>query len=135
MADDLIVRTSTADDREPLASLVSGAFLSDPDDEVVELHRLIDELDRIHVVSDDGQLVATGAAHTRELTVPGGVVHAAHVTGVAVASTHRRRGLLTRIMKEQLDDISGRGEPIAALWASESAIYGRFGYGLAPRRS
>ena len=35
------------------------------------------------------------------------------------------------MMRVQLDDIRERGEPIAALWASEETIYGRFGYGLA----
>ena len=34
-------------------------------------------------------------------------------------------------MRAQLDDAYGRGEPLAALWASEESIYGRFGYGLA----
>ena len=34
-------------------------------------------------------------------------------------------------MRAQLDDVHARGEPIAALWASEGGIYGRFGYGLA----
>ncbi len=43
--------------------------------------------------------------------------------------SHRRRGILRDFMRRQLDDIHGWGEPIAALWASESAIYGRFGYG------
>jgi predicted acetyltransferase len=33
-------------------------------------------------------------------------------------------------MSHQLSDAQGWGEPIAALWASESSIYGRFGYGL-----
>jgi predicted acetyltransferase len=69
---------------------------------------------------------------TRELTVPGRVLPAAHVTAVAVASTHRRRGLLTRIITAQLAAVREKGvEPIAVLWASEGAIYGRFGYGLA----
>ena len=35
------------------------------------------------------------------------------------------------MMDAQLRDIHERGEPIAALWASEETIYGRFGYGLA----
>ena len=50
---------------------------------------------------------------------------------MGVLPTHRRRGLLTRLMRAQLEDIRGRGEPLAALWASEETIYGRYGYGLA----
>jgi predicted acetyltransferase len=48
-----------------------------------------------------------------------------------VYPTHRRRGVLRAMMRAQLDDIHARGEPIAALWASEESIYGRFGYGMA----
>jgi predicted acetyltransferase len=55
----------------------------------------------------------------------------AGVTVVGVYRTHRRRGALTAMMRVQLDDIRERGEPIAALWASEERIYGRFGYRMA----
>ena len=50
---------------------------------------------------------------------------------VGVHPTHRRRGVLRAMMDTQLRDIHEREEPIAALWASEETIYGRFGYGLA----
>lgn len=66
------------------------------------------------------------------MTVPGGAaLPCAGVTRVTVQSTHRRRGLLTAMMRRQLSDIHERGEPLAALYASEAPIYGRFGYGLA----
>src|SRR5206468_1707919 len=55
----------------------------------------------------------------------------AGVTWVGVSSSHRRRGVLTQMMRAQLDDVRARGEPLAALYASESPIYGRFGYGIA----
>jgi predicted acetyltransferase len=48
-----------------------------------------------------------------------------------VLPTHRRRGVLRAMMRAQLDDVHERGEPLAALWASEETIYGRYGYGLA----
>jgi predicted acetyltransferase len=53
------------------------------------------------------------------------------VTQTGVLPSHRRRGLLTAMMRRQLEDVRAAGEPVAALWASETAIYGRFGYGLA----
>ncbi|GAC1480934.1 MAG: GNAT family N-acetyltransferase [Candidatus Dormibacteria bacterium] len=66
------------------------------------------------------------------MTVPGGErLSCGGVTRVTVLSTHRRRGLLTSMMRRQLDDIHERQEPLAALYASEAPIYGRFGYGLA----
>ena len=59
----------------------------------------------------------------------------AGVTAVGVLPTHRRRGLLTALMRRQLDDVRAAGESVAALWASERVIYGRFGYGLAARHA
>ncbi len=50
---------------------------------------------------------------------------------VGVATTHRRQGILTRLMARQLDDVVERGEALAILTASETSIYGRFGYGWA----
>jgi predicted acetyltransferase len=66
-----------------------------------------------------------------QLTVPGAVLPAAGVTWVAVLPSHRRRGILNSLMRRQLSDIAARGEPLAILWASEAAIYGRYGYGRA----
>jgi Acetyltransferase (GNAT) domain/Sterol carrier protein domain len=53
------------------------------------------------------------------------------VTIVAVLPTHRRRGILRRLMRAPLDACRERGEPVAYLWATEDTIYDRFGYGLA----
>lgn len=80
----------------------------------------------------DGDLIAgIAAAFSFRMTVPGAVVPAAGVTAVAVLPTYRRRGILRSLMTRQLADIRDRGEAIAALWASEAGIYGRFGYGPA----
>src|SRR3989442_11396289 len=76
-------------------------------------------------------MVAAAGICTYEMTVPGGTLPCGGVTRVSVLSTHRRRGLLTAMMRRQLDDMHERGEPLAALYASEAPIYGRFGYGLA----
>lgn len=132
MTADLELRTCTLDDFDELAVLITGAFLGDVEEGVTDLHRLVHEPDRTHVITDAARMVATGTVYTRDLTIPGALVPVAHVSGVAVASTHRRRGLLSRIMSAQLEAIRDRGtEPVAALWASEGAIYGRFGYGAA----
>ncbi len=89
------------------------------------------EFDR-SLAAFDGDLIAGSAcAFSLLLSVPGEVLAAAGVSGVAVRPTHRRRGILRRLMTRQLADIHDGGEAVAALWASESGIYGRFGYGLA----
>jgi predicted acetyltransferase len=77
------------------------------------------------------RLVGTTAAISFDLTVPGASLPAAGVTIVGVHPTHRRRGILRRMMERQLDDVRERGEAIAVLWASDAGIYQRFGYGLA----
>jgi len=90
------------------------------------------ESERSLVAEDAGSIVGHTNALTRDLAVPGGVVPAAHVTGVGVAPTHRRRGLLRAMMQRQLGEVAEAGrEPIAVLWASETTIYPRFGYGPA----
>ncbi|MEU7550932.1 GNAT family N-acetyltransferase [Streptomyces sp. NPDC044571] len=76
-------------------------------------------------------LVGFMAAHDFRLSVPGADLPCPGLTFVSVAPTHRRRGVLTALMGEQLRRTRTAGCPIAALWASESAIYGRFGYGAA----
>jgi predicted acetyltransferase len=82
----------------------------------------------------DGEIVATSGLLSRELTVPGAVVPMAGVTSVGVRADHRRRGLLGRMMRGHLEAIHARGaEAVAALWASEATIYGRYGYGVATR--
>jgi predicted acetyltransferase len=88
-------------------------------------------LDRMYAAVDGDAIVAGAGSIPFELTVPGGVVPCAGVTVVGVLPTHRRRGILTRLMETQLADVRERGEPVAALWASEETIYRRFGYGLA----
>ncbi len=79
----------------------------------------------------DGLVGATGVYSLR-LSVPGAVLPVAGITAVAVLPTYRRRGILRSLMRRQLTDIATRGqECVAALWASETPLYGRYGYGRA----
>jgi predicted acetyltransferase len=93
------------------------------------------ELDRSLSLWDGDRVVATSGVYSKELTVPGAVVPCAGVTWVTVSPTHRRRGVLTAMMRAQLDAVhEAESEPVAALWASEASIYGRFGYAPATFR-
>ncbi|MFG2426570.1 GNAT family N-acetyltransferase [Streptomyces sp. NPDC048590] len=97
-----------------------------------ELYAALAEPERALGHWDGAECVGTAGAYSFRMTVPGGsAVRAAGITMVGVASTHRRQGLLTALMRRQLDDIRSWGEPLAVLTASEPAIYGRFGYGAA----
>jgi predicted acetyltransferase len=80
---------------------------------------------------DAGKPVALAGIYAFDLSIPGGELPCAGVTWVGVIPTHRRRGILRDLMRRQLEDVHALGEPIAALWASEASIYGRFGYGQA----
>ncbi|HEY9368527.1 GNAT family N-acetyltransferase [Streptomyces sp.] len=95
------------------------------------LWRELTEFDRFMGVWDGERAVGTAGAFSFKLSVPGGaLVPTAGVTMVSVAATHRRRGILTSMMRRQLDDVRAWGEPLAVLTASEPVIYGRFGYGV-----
>jgi predicted acetyltransferase len=129
------IRVGAADDWEAICDLLGTVFHEPEDAAARDVEGSVFEPDRSLVADDAGTVVGTAAAYTRELSVPGGILPAAFVTLVGVAPTHRRRGLLTRMMRRQLDDIAAAGrEPIAVLWASEGRIYPRFGYGLAGQR-
>src|SRR5919202_4588373 len=97
------------------------------------MQRFLDQitLERMHAAWSDGAVVGGAGAFAFDLTVPGGDLPTAGVSVVGVYPTHRRRGVLRALMRAQLDAAHERGEPLAALWASEESIYGRFGYGLA----
>jgi predicted acetyltransferase len=101
------------------------------DDEAAQRFSANLPFERMHAAFDVDRIVGGAGAFPFELTVPGGTVRCGGVTVVGVLPTHRRRGILTAMMRTQLEDIRERGEPIAALWASEEVIYRRFGYGLA----
>jgi len=87
--------------------------------------------ERTTAVLDGDSIIAGPGAFPFELSIPGGTLPCAGVTVVGVHPTHRRQGILGRMMRAQLTEVRECGEPIAALWASEETIYGRFGYGLA----
>lgn len=128
---DYEMRAATTDELRDFFAMLGGAFGEDFDDDEFEVEALVAEPERTLAVFDGTDIVATAGAYTFELSVPGGRLPAAGVTYVGVRPTHRRRGLLVQMMRGQLADIHDRGEPVAVLWASEAAIYGRFGYGVA----
>jgi predicted acetyltransferase len=110
---------------------IAQYFGAAPTDEQLERFRQVLPVERMHAAFEDGEVVGGAGAFPYELSVPGGVLACGGVTVVGVYPTHRRRGVLRSMMDAQLRDIHERGEPIAALWASEETIYGRFGFGLA----
>jgi predicted acetyltransferase len=136
---DLEIRPVTSDEAEAFGRASALAFGAPFDAERFARSQPLVDLARTLAAFDPGAaplhggIVATAHSHAFDVSVPGADGPAAGVANVTVRPTHRRRGLLTTLMRRQLDDVHGRGEPLACLWASEAPIYRRFGYGLATR--
>ena len=132
--DDLEIRPITDDEFNDWGRTIERAFGEDPSDEALARWRTIygDDLSRTMAAFDGDRIVGTNADFDLDMSVPGGEpVPCAGVTAVSVATDWRRRGLLRRMMRAQLERVHDLGEPFAALYASESPIYRRFGYGIA----
>ena len=126
------IRALEDDEFAQIPNVFGIAFGFQPSEQDIANWRSTTEMDRTLAAFDGDVVVGTAGAHSFELTAPGArQVAAAGVTAVSVRTTHKRRGILTSMMKRQLTDVANRGEPLAILLASESIIYGRFGYGLA----
>jgi predicted acetyltransferase len=123
-------------DEHGLRSFVEAfdaTFGATTDDASVERFRRYVELDRLVVARNPaGEIVGTSGAYSFDIALPlAGTAPCAGITVVSVRGDHRRRGVLTRMMVALLDQAAERGEPFAALWASEAPIYGRYGFGPA----
>ncbi len=131
------IRAIVADEFDVFLRCIGGPFAFDlPDDEkeradTLERFSKTFEVDRSRCAFDGDQMVGTLGAYTHQMTVPGGSVSCAGTTMVTVLASHRRQGILRKMMTEHFAEARERQDPIAALWATDSGIYGRFGYGLA----
>ena len=125
----LEMRTVTTDEFVQWLRVEARAYGNrlDVDPEVLRPHF---DLDRSIAVFDHGNIVGGAHSHRLEMSIPGASAIIAGVANIFVQPTHRRQGLMSRMMHHQLEDIHERGEPLAALFATESNIYGRFGYGI-----
>jgi len=98
----------------------------------LEARRTQFEPDRYLGAFDGDRCVATFRSFAQEVTAIGGTfVPANAISGVTVTATHRRRGLLTRMMSQDLAAAKERGDIVATLIAAEYPIYGRYGFGPA----
>jgi len=132
-------RSVTDDEFATYCATVYRGFGEDMDgdgaDDLVDRFRAVLPLERTVAAFDDGAIVGTLGDFALGMTLPGGhQAPTAGTTAVTVAPTHRRRGVLREMMQRHLQMALDRGEPVVALWASEPAIYGRFGFGLATER-
>ncbi|MFB6889662.1 GNAT family N-acetyltransferase [Kitasatospora sp. NPDC056327] len=128
------IRAVGEDEIDAWDRALAVGFLRSHIGRATEYRRLQWEPGRMLAAVDDGRFVATFRSFDTELTVPGGaVVTADAITAVTVTATHRRRGLLRRMMTRDLAAARERGAAVAILIAAEYNIYGRYGFGPATR--
>ena len=128
----LTVRTITSAEIDGWVRSKATGFLSHPAEGEGEYHLGDVDLDRTWGAFEGTTCVGTLRSFATPLTLPGPTeVTSAALTNVTVAPTHRRRGLLTKMITSDLRASADRGEPVGILIASEYPIYGRFGYGAA----
>lgn len=125
-------------DRDAMLAIDQSAFALDARNLDPESDTAFFEWDRAWGARSDGALAAIYVVFSFGITVPArlpgpaAVIPAAGLSWVAVHPDHRRRGLLSAMIRHHLEDVheSGRAEAVSCLFASETAIYGRYGYGL-----
>jgi predicted acetyltransferase len=124
-------RPQNPDEQRRFIRPLELAFAEFMGDAEWENERQVLEWDRVIAAFEGDEAVGCSGLYSFRMTVPGGAeVAAGGVTMVGVIPSHRRRGILTAMMRELLDDAESCGESLAILWASEGAIYQRFGFGM-----
>ena len=127
----IVVRTISDDEFDSAIRASVLGFGDHASDELLRVARSDADVGRTFGAFDGRDIVGTTVTRTSAMTIPGGRSKLGFVDDVAVLPTHRRRGILTQMMKAQLDQMRECDEPLSALSASESLIYERFGFGIA----
>ena len=124
------IRSISSEEFGEFSKSTATAFGDDQDAEYLSMKKSYFDFDRTIAVIDKNGIIGGCVSSPYLLNIPGGQVNVAAVADVSVLPNHRRKGLLTDMMRVQLSDVYEKGEWFAALWAEESPIYGRFGYGI-----
>jgi predicted acetyltransferase len=129
---DIDIRPISREEGDQFSAVMAAAFGETFSADELADHDRWFEYERSIGAFDGDRLVGTGGADSMDLTLPGlTTIPVGGLTAIAVLPTHRRRGILRSMIAYHFEETEGRGERVSALGASESVIYGRFGYGLA----
>ena len=80
---------------------------------------------------DGSKMASSFSAIPFTMRANGAAVALAGVSTVGTLPEYRRKGLVRRIATRAFADMRERGQAVAALWASQAAIYQRYGYAMA----
>lgn len=80
---------------------------------------------------DGSRLVSTFSTIPFTMRANGVALPIGGISAVGTLPEYRRRGLVRRIMTQAFADMRDSGRPVAALWASQAAIYQRYGFAMA----
>ncbi|MEU0696034.1 GNAT family N-acetyltransferase [Streptomyces niveus] len=128
------VRVITESDFPAWLRALNTGFLRSPavSEENVADRRSYMDTRRMRGAFDEGRCVATYRTFPQELTAVGGArLPSSAISNVTVSATHRRRGLLSRMITADLAEARERGDVVSTLIAAEYPIYGRYGFGPA----
>ncbi len=129
---DITYRPVNEDEYPAFVTALIEGFADDlPDEGFTDIIRSTLPAERTLAAFDGDEIVGTFGGYALDVTVPGGSLPMEGTTVVTVFPTHRRMGLMAEMMRRHLDNAVATGYAVAGLWASESHIYGRFGYGIA----
>jgi predicted acetyltransferase len=129
---DIDIRPITPEQGDQFSAVMATAFGETFSEEELADHDRWFEYDRSIAAFDGDRMVGTGGAYSMDLTLPGlTTIPVGGLTAISVLPTHRRRGILRSMIAYHFQEVEGRGEMVSALGASESLLYGRYGYGMA----
>jgi predicted acetyltransferase len=129
---DIGIRPITPEQGDEFSAVMAAAFGETFTEEELADHDRWFEYERSVAAFDGDRMVGTGGAYSMDLTLPGlTTIPIGGLTAISVLPTHRRRGILRSMIAYHFQEVEGRGEMVSALGASESLLYGRYGYGMA----
>ncbi|HET9292375.1 MAG TPA: GNAT family N-acetyltransferase, partial [Actinomycetes bacterium] len=129
---DIDIRPITPEQGDQFDGVLAAAFGETLSEEERADHDRWFEYDRSIAAFDGDRMVGTGGAYSMDLTLPGlTTIPIGGLTAISVLPTHRRRGILRSMIAYHFQEVEGRGEMVSGLGASESLLYGRYGYGMA----
>ncbi len=127
----------TAETMQAFVDVDTLAFFFEEAEPADAIRSMLD-VDRCFAITPTGGPPFAGVYSTFDLRLgiplPGGRIGPVPIDGltwVGIDPDQRRRGLLTQMIRHQLDRAHDAGIALAGLHASEPTIYGRFGYAVA----